>query len=112
MMRAADMAPELGTTSQYLPQVLRPMVQAGWIDSEPGPTGGYRVAAGFEDHSLLDLVELIEGSTDTRSCVFKAGLCEEQNHCAMHIPWVEVRTALVERLAQIPLSDSLRGQGI
>ena len=45
-MRAADMAPELGTTSQYLPQVLRPMVQAGWIDSEPGPTGGYRVAAG------------------------------------------------------------------
>lgn len=107
-MRAREMAPILGTTAQYLPQVLGPMVAAGWLASDPGPKGGYRVVVDLSDHSMLELIELIEGPTDTKTCVLKGGPCGASNLCAVHVPWLEARTALLQKLCQLPVSDSQR----
>lgn len=108
-VRAADLAPELHTTFRYLPQVLRPLVLAGWLHSEPGPTGGYRLVAPLDTRTMLELIEVIEGPTDTQVCVLKGGPCGVRDRCALHVPWTEARNALVRRLNEIPLSSISMG---
>ena len=41
-VKASVLAEGLGTTVSFVPQVLGPLVRAGWVQSDPGPTGGYR----------------------------------------------------------------------
>ncbi len=105
-IRAKEMAPQLGTTANYLPQVLRPLVQAGWLESLPGPTGGYRLISDLADHSLLDLIEMIEGPTENQTCVLKGGPCDEADQCAMHSSWLDVRNTLLQQLSEIPISTT------
>lgn len=103
-MRAREMAPLLGSTAQYLPQVLAPFVAEGWLTSAPGPTGGYRMATDLEERTMLELIELSEGEVASDICVLKGGPCGQMDLCALHRPWQDARSALIERLGQIPIS--------
>lgn len=82
-LRASAMAADLETTSGYLPHVLAPLVRSGWLTSEPGPTGGYRLLDPLVERSLL---ELIEGPTDDGSCVLRGGTCGDST-CPLHGAW-------------------------
>src|SRR5262245_64191909 len=68
-LKAADLADRLETTAGFVPQVVGPLVKAGWVRSDPGPTGGYVLVASPEDVTLLDVVEAVDGPTDTGQCV-------------------------------------------
>lgn len=103
-VRARTLAPELGTSTQYLPQVLRPLVRAGWVDSEPGPTGGYRLVVDLRETSLLALIELMEGPTTPAPCVLRGGPCGGEDRCALHDPWQAARDALLAELAATPVA--------
>lgn len=104
IVQAAELALELRSTASYLPQVLRPLVRAGWVDSEPGPTGGYRLAGPLGARSVLEVIELMEGPTDTQECVLNGGPCPGQDECALHDPWQSARQALEARLSATPVS--------
>ena len=103
-VRGRELAPALGTTTNYLPQVLRPLVRADWVDSTPGPTGGYRLAIDPDRVSLLDLIELMEGPVSSAPCVLRGGPCGRQDEtCALHDPWQGAREALMAELAATPV---------
>lgn len=102
-VRGRDLAEELATTRQYLPQVLQPLVRAGWVDSAPGPTGGYRLAVAPHAVSLLALIEVMEGPTTPAPCVLRGGPCGEEDRCALHDPWQRAREALLDELAATPV---------
>lgn len=104
--RSAELAQHLGTTPTFVPQVLGPLVRAGWLESGTGPKGGYRLASDLEGHSLLELIELIEGPTDTGRCVLRGSGCLEAEVCSLHDAWVLGRAALLERLQSTPISAS------
>ncbi len=36
-IKASALAQELGTTAAFVPQVVGPLVKAGWVQSDPGP---------------------------------------------------------------------------
>lgn len=113
-MRAREMAPVLGTSPQYLPQVLGPLVAAGWLSSDPGPKGGYRLITDLAHRSMLELIEHTEGPVSTDTCVLKGGPCGHLDYCAIHLPWTEARTALMERLDAIRVSgaiERIEGEG-
>lgn len=105
-VRGRELAPTLRTTTQYLPQVLRPLVRAGWIDSTPGPTGGYQLVVDPSEVSLLGLIEVMEGPTTPAPCVLRGGPCGGEDHCAMHEPWQDAREALLAELATTPVVDA------
>jgi Rrf2 family protein len=97
-LQAAELATALNSTRQFIPQVLAPLVRAGWVISVPGPRGGYRLVADLEKCSLLDVIEIMEGPTDDGTCVL-GGPCRTGARCAAHEAWSEARGALLERLA-------------
>jgi Rrf2 family protein len=102
-MQSTELAEEIGTTQTYLPQIMAPLVRKGWVDSKRGPTGGYRLIADPDSISVLDLVEAVEGETDTSTCVLKGGPCGGASQCALHVPWKAARSALLDELASVPV---------
>ena len=81
--KAQDLADELASTATYLPQVMGPLVAAGWVDSAPGPQGGYRLIGDLDRITVLQLVEVSEGPTDTGQCVLvdRACLADGKESC-------------------------------
>jgi Rrf2 family transcriptional regulator, iron-sulfur cluster assembly transcription factor len=103
-LRSAELAEHLGTTATFVPQVMSPLVRGGWLGSGTGPKGGYQLVGNLGEYSVLELIELIEGPTDTGRCVLRGGGCPETNVCSLHDAWVVARGALIERLRRTPVS--------
>jgi Rrf2 family protein len=102
-IQSPELASAIDTTTSFLPQIMAPLVQQGWVESKRGPTGGYRLVADPESISVLDLIEAVEGETDTTTCVLKGGPCGGLEQCAFHEPWKAARTALLQELASVPV---------
>lgn len=97
--KAAELADELGSTRGFIPQVVSPLARAGWVSSDPGPRGGYALAADPSSISVLDVIEAIEGATRSGMCVLVGRPCAEQDPCALHVPWSRARDHLLDELA-------------
>lgn len=105
-MSGTDLAEALGTTHQYLPQVMSPLVRRRWVSSTPGPRGGYELVAQLGTISVLDLIETMEGPTDLDTCVLSGETCDSSDPCALHGPWSLARGALLRELSSMSLSDA------
>lgn len=103
--KAAELAEEVGASKGFLTQVMHPLVQRGWVRSDPGPTGGY--AAAFEPAavSVLEVIEVSEGPVDTGRCVLEDRTCAEAGTCALHRPWARARGNLIDELGSQSLAS-------
>jgi Rrf2 family transcriptional regulator, iron-sulfur cluster assembly transcription factor len=106
-MKGSDLAERIGSTPAFVAQVMAPLVRNGWVRSDPGPTGGYELAAAIEGISMLDVIEAIEGPTVNGRCVLRGGPCPTDENCALHDAWIRARGALLAELAAIPLTAVL-----
>lgn len=105
-MSAGQLATAVSTTSTYLPQAMAPMVRLGWVNSQPGPTGGYELNADLKEVSVLQVIEAIEGAVDEARCVLRGGPCAAATACSLHEPWSRARAAMVGELAKTPVITS------
>jgi len=103
-MKASTLAEAVGTTSGFLSQAMTPLVAKGWVRSEPGPRGGYTARVDPAAVSVLEVIEAIEGRTDSGQCVLEDRPCGGAT-CALHHPWSIARERLLGELAATPLSS-------
>ncbi|NOX23252.1 MAG: Rrf2 family transcriptional regulator [Actinobacteria bacterium] len=98
-----ELAEQIGTTTRFLPQVMKPLVNHKYATSSPGPSGGYRLAIDLTDTTLLQVIEAIEGPFDLGKCISTGGPCPDQASCALHIPWTRAKTAVLTELGSVML---------
>ena len=99
-LKSTELAEALGTTAGFMPQVLGPLVERGWVASVPGPTGGYEAAVPLGQLSVLDVIEAVEGPTVTGRCVLVDRPCGQADECALHLPWARARAGLLDELGR------------
>ena len=107
--KAQAIADALCSTQAFVPQVVGPLVKAGWVRSDPGPAGGYTLAVSLDDVSVLDVIEAVDGPTDTGRCVVADGACDREHPCVLHEAWMRARDELIATLASMPLSSLALG---
>ncbi|HKZ29057.1 MAG TPA: Rrf2 family transcriptional regulator [Acidimicrobiia bacterium] len=107
--KGADLAEVIGTTPQFIAQVMKPLVRQGWVTSEPGPIGGYSLRSDPEDISLLGLIEVIEGPTVDGRCVLRGIPCPPFEPCVLHDAWTRARNALLDELQGTSLAELQEG---
>lgn len=98
-LKSGDLAAALGTTAGFVPQVMGPLVREGWVRSVPGPAGGYEPSIGIDELNVLEVVEAIDGPTDSGRCVVADRPCAATEPCALHVAWGSARRELVSSLA-------------
>lgn len=103
-MKGADLAAALGATTAFVPQVVLPLVKAGWVVSDPGPLGGYRCIATLPEVSVLEVIEAVDGATDFGRCVVADRRCEAAQPCVLHVAWSAARAELVNVLQATPMA--------
>ena len=104
-LKAADLARGLEATPAFVPQVVGPLVKAGWVRSDPGPAGGYLLVVPPEGVSVLDVVEAVDGPTDTGRCVVADAPCGRERVCALHGAWIRAREELTASLRAVSVRD-------
>ena len=111
-----ELAAAVGTTRGFLVQVMAPLVRARWVQSTPGPLGGYRIPTPLDAVTVLDVIEAIEGPLEATTCVLEPDRDCATAHpgagrpCALHEPWLAARSALRAELARRPViaADSIQ----
>ena len=103
--KATTLAGELDTTVGFVPQVIGPLVKAGWVRSDPGPTGGYVALVSGRDVSVLDVIEAVDGRTDAGRCVVEDRPCPSPIPCSLHAAWKVARQELMRELAATAVAD-------
>lgn len=103
--KSAELAEQLDTSAGFVAQAMTPLVTNGWVRSDPGPSGGYTLVTDLAEVSVLEVIEAVEGSTDTARCVLEDRACNRGGHCALHVPWSRARTQLLGELADTPLAS-------
>lgn len=101
-MKGLELAKAIGTTRTYLPLVVAPIVAAGWVASEPGPTGGYRITPRAMQATMFDLIEAVEGPIDDGRCVLRGSRCDASEPCAIHDVWSRTRGVMIAELRATP----------
>lgn len=105
-MKGSALAEDVGSTAGFLAQAMKPLVRAGWVRSDPGPSGGYSLVADLDELSVLAVVEQIEGPTDTGQCVLVDRPCNESGNCALHPAWVNARGLILEELDRLSVAEA------
>ena len=105
-IKGSDLAAGLGASPGFMAQVVGPLVKTGWVRSEPGPTGGYVLDRAASSISVLDVVEAVDGPTDSGRCVVADRRCGRGPECALHVAWTRARAELMESLRNIPACDA------
>lgn len=105
LVKATALAEALDATPGFVPQVIGPLVKAGWVRSEPGPTGGYASCADLADVSVLAVIEALDGPTDDGRCVVADRACDAAMPCSLHAAWTKARHELVGVLGATSLSE-------
>lgn len=101
------LATSIQTTTQFLPQVIGPLIRAGWVRSERGPGGGYQLMTSLDSISMLDVIEAAEGEVENGRCVLRDGPCPGTESCPIHAAWLASRDVLVKKLNRLTVATAL-----
>lgn len=104
-LKAQNLAEALETTPGFVPQVVGPLVKAGWVRSDPGPTGGYVLEVSLDRISVLDVIEAVDGPTDDGRCVVADVACDAGRPCVLHDAWTAARDELTDALRTMSVSS-------
>ncbi len=72
--------------------------QAGLVQGNPGPGGGFTLAKNPADIRIYDIYRLFETENDSHHCPFGGGICGRGTPCPLHEELVEIQTATARLL--------------
>jgi len=82
---------KLGISDKYLRRIMTDLSKAGFINSKQGRDGGYSFAKPIEDIYLYDIIDSVEGIEKYKRCLLGFDDCSDENPCAIHSKWGEIR---------------------
>jgi len=74
-MQSREMAATLGASQAHLSKVLQRLAKVELLRSIRGPKGGFVLADGARDASLLDVYESIDGPLPRHTCLLGTPVC-------------------------------------
>jgi len=107
--RAASSAKEMAEAYRIplpiLAKVLQRMVKEGFLVSEQGTNGGYRLARDPGTITALEVIRAIDGPIILTSCFTDHGDCDLSENCTVREPLRKVHEGILRLLDGITISD-------
>jgi Rrf2 family protein len=101
-----EIAAEVEAPRNYLGKILSQLARAGFLDSNRGAAGGFRLAAPSDRMSLADIVALLEPPA-LRRCLLGLGRCGDDPSCAVHERWAPLAASTADFFANTTIHHLL-----
>jgi Rrf2 family protein len=88
-----------------LSKVLQSLSKHGFLVSEQGASGGYRLARDARAISTLEVIRAIDGPVFLASCFHSNGECDQQATCTVKEPLRKVHEGILRLLSNISIFD-------
>ena len=102
---AGEVAHRQRISVKYLEQIMSTLKSAGLIHSVRGMRGGYALNRPPEEITLLEVIDILDGSTAPVACVDAPDSCPMNPVCPTWETWVEVKEAIDRVLSSTTLRD-------
>lgn len=102
---AKDIAECYGIPLPLLSKILQKLARAGFLRSEHGTNGGYRLARDAREITALEVVRAIDGPIFLTSCFTEHGMCSHSERCSVREPLKKVHEGILRLLQDITISD-------
>lgn len=106
-----DIAERQGISRKYLEQIINTLNKAGFVKSERGSNGGYRLTRKPSDYTVGEILRLTEGSLAPVACLeSEENACERKGTCATLMLWDKLYEAINDVVDNMTLEDLVNNQ--
>ena len=102
---AKEMAETYRIPLPVLSKVLQKLVRDGFLVSEQGTNGGYRLSRDPATITTLEVIRAIDGPIILTTCFTAHGECELSNQCTVREPLRKVHEGILNLLHSITIGD-------
>ncbi|MBI1898491.1 MAG: Rrf2 family transcriptional regulator [Acidobacteria bacterium] len=102
---AKEIADAYGIPLPLLAKVLQKLARTGFLRSEHGTHGGYRLARNPRMITALEVIRAIDGPIFLTSCFTEHGECGQSGRCIVREPLRKVHEGIKNLLAGISIAD-------
>jgi FeS assembly SUF system regulator len=107
-LSAKELADRTGIPLPLLSKLLQKLGKSGFLVSEHGTNGGYRLARDPRDISTLEVIRAIDGPIVLATCFTSANACGHADRCTVKKPLRRIHEGILRLLSSVSIQDMLR----
>lgn len=101
-----EVAARQDISEKYLENILKVLVQNGFLEGLRGKGGGYRLTRSPDQYTVAEILLLTEGSLAPVSCLTPgAPACERMVNCRTYTMWKGLNDLIADYFGKITLAD-------
>ena len=95
----------LDVPQSYLSKVLQQLHKAGYLASQMGSKGGYKLARQVEKTTMKEILQVIQGETHIQECLMDHFDCNRFRKCAVNQHIREIQQTVDRMLEQLTIGQ-------
>ena len=100
-----EISSELGIPQPFLGKILQLLSRQQLLDSSKGPHGGFTLKKAAIDISLMEIVDIIDGTEAFNQCLIRTSTCSNESPCSLHDKVAPYREGLRNTLLTETIAD-------
>jgi Rrf2 family transcriptional regulator, iron-sulfur cluster assembly transcription factor len=89
-----EISDKLDIPTPFLGKILQTLARQKILVSTKGPNGGFTLGREAIDITVMEVIELIDGTDTFDTCLIRTSKCNDDEPCALHEKVTEVRKQL------------------
>lgn len=102
---AKEIADSYSIPLPLLAKVLQKLAKNGFLRSEHGTNGGYRLAREASRINTLEIIRAIDGPVILTGCFTEHGACDQSDRCNVREPLRKIHEGILGLLESITIAD-------
>ena len=103
-----DISKPINVPQAYIAKLLQGLVKEKIVSSVRGPKGGFYLDEVNLNHSVMDIVNVIDGEKKLNACIMSLEKCHEGKPCPLHNVLVASRNHILNSLKTKTIEDLVR----
>jgi Rrf2 family protein len=109
LVQVTELAEQERLPAKFLEQIIYSLKEAGFVASQRGKFGGYRLARPASKISIGNVIRVLEGPLAPVGCVSQTAYekcsCPDEEYCGLRMLMLDVRNAIAGILDRYTLAD-------
>lgn len=105
---AKEVADSCGIPLPLLSKLLQKLAKTGFLISEYGTNGGYRLARDPQRISVLQVIRAVDGPVGLANCFIESAYCGHSGRCTVQRPLKRIHEGILSVLDSISIQDMLQ----